>query len=65
MTSVLTQIHNMEEELILIEGLVKALQQMLPVDYAQDCVVHTLQQKHKDLHQEFYKLWGTVLSSGL
>ncbi|OIQ19314.1 MAG: hypothetical protein BM557_06315 [Flavobacterium sp. MedPE-SWcel] len=57
-------LHEMEEDLIQIEGLLKALQLLLPDGAAHDCVVAALEKRLAELQVRFYGVWNLVKNEG-
>lgn len=57
MSTIHKQLHKLEEELIQICGLMKALQQLLPDGSAHGCVTNALEEKLEALQQHFYMHW--------
>ena len=55
-----TQIHAIEDELIQLNGLVKALQQILPDGNAHICVTNALEDRLECLQKHFYEHWKTL-----
>lgn len=59
--SVLSQLHALEEEIIQLHGLVKALQQIQSDDSGSICVALAIEEKLIDFQHEFYKHWKTII----
>lgn len=51
------ELHKMEEELIQIQGLFRALQQLLPDGEAHDCVMNAMEEKLNCFQEHFYEYW--------
>ncbi|GLB54171.1 hypothetical protein NBRC110019_32120 [Neptunitalea chrysea] len=51
------ELHKIEEELIQIQGLFKALQLLLPDGEAHDCVMNALEERLEQLQKHFYEYW--------
>ncbi|AXG72996.1 hypothetical protein DVK85_01595 [Flavobacterium arcticum] len=58
------QLHEMEEDLIQLQGLLKALQLLLPDGAAHDCVLNALEKRLALLQQHFYEYWEGVAVEG-
>ncbi len=58
------QLHEMEEDLIQIQGLLKALQLLLPDGAAHDCVVAALEKRLAELQKRFYGYWEGLAVEG-
>ena len=57
MSSVHKQLHKLEKELIQINGLMLALQKILPDGSAHNCVVNELEKRLQGFEQYFYEFW--------
>ena len=55
-----TLLHDLEEDLIQIVGLVKALQHIQPDHNTSNCLVKALEEKTASLQKHFYHLWNTL-----
>ena len=60
MPSIHKHLHELEEELIQINGLMKALQILLPDGAAHTCVANALEERLKCLEQKFYEHWQSI-----
>lgn len=58
---ILTQLHEIEEQLIQMNGLVKALQQLQTNDSATICMINALQQQINTIQKSFYQHWEIVI----
>ena len=58
-----TQLHELEDLLIQINGLVEALQQIQPDDGASACVLNIIEEKIGLLQSAFYKHWERVFEN--
>lgn len=57
MTDVLQSLHALEEQIIEINGLMSALQKILPDGAAHTCVANAMEDKLKGLEQRFSEHW--------
>lgn len=55
-------LHELERRLIEINGLMQALQQVLPDGAAHACVANALTEKIKRLEQGFYEHWNDLFA---
>jgi hypothetical protein len=63
MSSVHKQLHKLEKELIQINGLMEALQKILPDGSSHNCVANELEERLQHFERYFYEFWK-VLSNG-
>jgi len=54
------QLHALEDELIQINGLMSALQHILP-DGKHTCVADSIEQRLEDFQKHFYEHWETLM----
>ena len=57
-------LHEMEEDLIQIQGLLKASKQLLPDEEAHYCVMNAVEERFTLLQQRFYGYWEGVALEG-
>lgn len=54
------ELHKMEDELIQIQGLFKALQLLLTDSEAHDCVMNALEERLDCFQKHFYEYWESL-----
>lgn len=64
MKPIYEQLHEMEEDLIQLQGLLKASKQLLPDEEAHYCVMNALEERFVLLQQHFYGYWEGLKVEG-
>ncbi|MFY0601642.1 MAG: hypothetical protein JXR03_18355 [Cyclobacteriaceae bacterium] len=57
MSRIHKQLHMLEDEIIQISGLIKALQQILPDSSEHTCLTNAIEERFDRLSEQFYELW--------
>ena len=61
MSKIHRNLHDLETELIEINGLMEALQRVLPDGAVHTCVTNTLEERLRCLQRRFYEHWEMVV----
>lgn len=59
-----TQLHQLEEQFIEINGLTKALQHIQPDGCASTCLLNVIEEKLQGLQESFYEYWESLGGKG-
>lgn len=62
MSRVHKQLHALEDEVIQIGGLIKALQQILPEGSEHTCVTNAIEVRFECLQEQFYEHWESLVN---